>query len=51
MDQDGTPRAEGKGKFAVLADFLESDVGASPDICQEIVEMLEDLEDGGAAIE
>ena len=51
MDQDGTPRAEGKGKYAVFADFLESDVGASPDICQEIIEMLEDLDEDGSATE
>ena len=47
MDQDGTPRAEGKGKYAVLADFLESDIGGSPDICQEIQEMLEDIDEEG----
>lgn len=47
-DDDGSPRAHGKGQAQALAGFLESDLQDSPAAAREVLRALDRVESGHA---
>jgi uncharacterized protein YacL (UPF0231 family) len=47
-DDDGTPRARGKGHGRTVAGFLESDLQDSPAAAREVLRALDQVESGHA---
>src|SRR4051812_9929755 len=45
-DSAGDPRARGKGRAQVVADFLESDLQDSVDAAREVLRAVDDVESG-----
>lgn len=46
-DETGEPRARGRGRYARLASFLESDVQGSRALLRRIAKAIEEVESGG----